>query len=88
MQRGWAARLPLCAAGTGASIIPRRSSRLGCSCISGDDRQQCGPYGCVQLCPEGGGAGQVKGAGQILVQLLSRGDRWDKRAQALQGPVN
>lgn len=36
----------------------------------------------------GRGAGEVLGAGQLLEQLLSRGDRWDKRARALQGPVN
>lgn len=47
-----------------------------------------GPHGCAWLCPKGRWAGGVKGAGQMLVQLLCRGDRWDKRSWVLQGPVN
>lgn len=76
-----AARLPLCAVRDGASAISRRSSRQGCSCITGDDGKQHGAacaHSCAQLCPDHEGAGEVKRAGQMLVQLLSRGDRWDK----------
>lgn len=46
--------------------------------ITGSGAEQGWPHGCAQLCPKGGGVGEVKGAGQMLVQLLSRGDRWDK----------
>jgi len=46
--------------------------------MTGSGMGQCGPHGCAQLCPEDGGVGEVQGAGQMLVQLLSRGDRWDK----------
>lgn len=55
---------------------------------TGSDVGHCGPHGCAQLCPKGRWAGEVKGAGQMLVQLLCRGDRWDKRSWVLQGPVN
>lgn len=46
--------------------------------MMGSSVGQHGPHGCAQLSPKVGGAGEVKGAGQMLVQLLSRGDRWDK----------
>ena len=46
--------------------------------MTGSGIGQHGSQGCAQLCPEGGGVGEVKGAGQMLVQLLSKGDRWDK----------
>lgn len=56
--------------------------------MTGSGVGQRGPRSHVQLCSKGGGAGEVKVAGQMLVQLLSRGDRWDKQARALRGPVN
>lgn len=55
---------------------------------TGRDVGHWGPHGCARLCPQGRWAGEVKGAGQMLVQLLCRGDRWDKRSWVLQGPVN
>lgn len=55
---------------------------------TGSDVGHHGHHGCAQLCPEGKWAGEVKGAGQMLLQLLCRGDRWDKRCWVLQGPVN
>lgn len=34
-------------------------------------------HGCAQLCPKDR-VEELKGVGQMLVQLLSRGDSWDK----------
>lgn len=83
MPRGWA---PPCTVSTGAFSILWRSSGVGCSCNPRNHGQWQGAVvwglhgfqAYAQLCSGGGRAGEVKGAGQMLVQLLSRGDRWDK----------
>lgn len=57
----------------------------GKGCPGTETKVQAGCPGGTAL---GRGVGEVLGARQVLAQLLSRGDRWDKRAWALQGPVN
>lgn len=62
---------------------PWEKQQTGLPLCPGEGVGQRGPRSCAQLGPGGGGAGEVTGAGQMLVQLLSRGDRWDKRSRAL-----